>query len=1370
MKKKHRKIWSVMLVFALIFTSISLPTISKKVRAEDNTAFTLYFYTEGSPNLYMNIWKHAGIEFSEDAITSSDWNWEHPQGILQPVTDNANWYSITLDILADENDGFDIYKDGSNESNKIATYDNQWNNTTDYATLVSGSQTAYAIKKGADETLTLYTNLADAGLNLTPEVPPSSAELLEKLAALKATIPADYATLGFTDSSVTALTSALATVDALGNSPEDSAVEAAYTALSAAVDGLRFASKTGLYAEKVKGIDKDFIRGVDISSICAEYDSGVKFYDFDGTELFLTPTTGQKGYCTFLKECGVNWVRIRVWNNPYTESGKGYGGGNNDLEKAKIIGKAASDAGLKVLIDFHYSDFWADPGKQKAPKAWESYTIDQKATAVESWTSDSLKELLEANVDVGMVQVGNETTRGICGVMSDTDGWAGMAKIFNAGARAIRNINSERGKNILIALHFTNPEKADTMKEIAKNLDDNNVDYDVFATSFYPIWHGTTENLTNVLKHVADTYSKKVMVAETSWATTLSDGDGHENTVAPGKNDADTYALSVQGQANEVRSVIQAVANTGTSGIGVMYWEPAWIPVKVYNKEAADAAEVLASNKAEWEKSGSGWASSYSAEYDPGDAGKWFGGSAIDNQAMFDFTGHPLESINIYKYIFAGTNAEKKLETVSDIKLTVIAGTEWALPETVPAKYTDNSESTAAVSWDADSIEKAKAAGPGTYEIPGTVTADGKTFTVKCALVIRKPNFLTNPGFEDSGTGWTITGDDGAGVKAENPHSGTYSLHFWSEAEASFRIEQEVSLNKGSYILSAYGEGKDADYKLYAKVGETEYTPEDYTALSGWLNWVTPTVHLKIAEDNTTVVIGILITNQAGGWGTWDDFYLGEDIDTPTTPPSTEPSANPSPSPGSSGNTPGSSSGSGSGSITPPTAPTVVPTAIPTAVPTPITTTPTTIPTSSTAPSVAPSTAPSATPPTATEAPTAEPTATPGSSSVIIKDDEAGTTAEIVTTVDTDKTTTKTTVTSDSTDSSLIMNVEKDSSGSTTNASATVYTGTSDVTSGDTAVVTLPASYLETAKAEGIGNIDIHIEKATMDKAKSLNQAIPSIKITIPSTEGISVGNVILTDEAISSAKQIGNKLRITIDDKNSSPYKVVIPASQVKKLNNGTDIDITIKTKVISRVESSKEQNNITNALSASNAKKKNSYVISLPTNDAKIAMEVQSAVISSAKPGANVYLYRYNAKTGKLEEIANSKTIVSKSGTIMAQLYSNNDYVVASKRLSGNSIKTLLSDAKATVKKTKLSKGKTTTIKMDLGNTLVAKPNFKQSVAFAKQAAKVTYSSSNKKLANVTVKGKIKAKKKGTVTITARVKLQDGREKKIVKKITIK
>ena len=276
---------------------------------------------------------------------------------------------------------------------------------------------------------------------------------------------------------------------------------------------------SGVNVEKIDFQNPDFIRGMDVSSVISLEESGVTFKNSDGvTEDLLK----------ILADNGVNYIRVRVWNNPYDKDGNGYGGGNNDLAKACKIGKRAADYGMKLLVDFHYSDFWADPAKQKAPKAWADFDLNQKLQAVYDYTYNSLTEIKAAGVDIGMVQIGNETTSGIAG---ETD-YTNMAKIFNSGSSAVRAYD----KNVLVALHFTNPEKTDTMKWIADYLNQNKVDYDVFATSYYPYWHGSLQNLTEVLDYAANTYNKYAMVAETSYANTLRDTDGHANTVSEWNN------------------------------------------------------------------------------------------------------------------------------------------------------------------------------------------------------------------------------------------------------------------------------------------------------------------------------------------------------------------------------------------------------------------------------------------------------------------------------------------------------------------------------------------------------------------------------------------------------------------------------------------------------------------------------------------------------------------------------------------------------------------------------------------------------------------------------------------------------------------
>lgn len=389
--------------------------------------------------------------------------------------------------------------------------------------------------------------------------------------------------------------------------------------------------------DKIEGLSENMIRGVDVSSIISLEDSGVSFYDFHGNK---------KDIFKVLSDSNVNYIRVRIWNDPYNADGKGYGGGNNDVKKAIEIGKRATRYGMRLLVDFHYSDFWADPAKQKAPKAWQLYTVNEKEKAIYDFTKTTLQRMKDEGVDIGMVQVGNETGYGFCGCKTWTDEgyeevtFDKIAQLMNAGSRAIREIDP----NILVVVHNTEPQNG--YEWISKDYNTYKVDYDVFASSYYPSIHGTMENLTYQLNHVAETYNKKVMVAETQYPYTVEDGDDFSNTLSDNKN-TPNYPISIQGQAKHVRDVFQAVKNVGDKGLGVFYWEPAWIPV----------GTSYATNLPLWEKYGSGWASSYSSEYDPEDAGKWYGGSAVDNQALFDFKGNPLDSLNVFKYIYTGSVA-----------------------------------------------------------------------------------------------------------------------------------------------------------------------------------------------------------------------------------------------------------------------------------------------------------------------------------------------------------------------------------------------------------------------------------------------------------------------------------------------------------------------------------------------------------------------------------------------------------------------------------------------------------------------------------------------------------------------------------------
>jgi len=608
--------------------------------------------------------------------------------------------------------------------------------------------------------------------------------------------------------------------------------------------------EAGIYVHPVAGLPADFMNGVDVSSVLSLEESGVVFRDWYGEEADLFDV---------LASADVNYVRVRVWNDPFDAQGRGYGGGNVDVSRAVQIGERATAAGMKVLLDFHYSDFWADPGKQQAPKAWESLPVADRVEAVGAFTAEALQAMKDAGVDVGMVQVGNETNNGVAGMTA----WPDMAAAFNAGSAATRAVFPDA----LVAVHFTNPETDGAYERFASILDNFDVDYDVFASSWYPFWHGSLENLTEVLSHVAQTYDKDVVVAEVSWTHTLDDGDGHPNVISL-EADATAYPVSVQGQANVVRDVMEAVVNVGAAGLGVFYWEPAWLPV---GPPAARAA-----NEALWEQHGSGWATSYAAEYDPGDAGVHYGGSAWENQALFDFDGAPLESLRAFQYARTGSTAPLAVMNVEQPRVAVQVGTEVVLPSTVPVVYNDGSVRDAAVMW----IDE-----PGAYGEAGVYQVDGELeggLGVTATVTVRDRNDLLNAGFEDDDLSMWVF--DSAAETFHVVHDNVPAaiddrvVNFYDSARYTFVLSQQVAgLAPGEYRagVSAHGAVLAAGQgEVLLVVTTSEGMWSAPVALSGWQVWsITAIDGIDVGADGVATV-AFEGTLPAGAWGFVDDFQL----------------------------------------------------------------------------------------------------------------------------------------------------------------------------------------------------------------------------------------------------------------------------------------------------------------------------------------------------------------------------------------------------------------------------------------------------------------------------------------------------------------
>lgn len=566
-----------------------------------------------------------------------------------------------------------------------------------------------------------------------------------------------------------------------------------------------------------------------------------------------------------LAQSGVNYIRLRVWNDPYDENGNGYGGRNNDLTTAMKLGVRAARYGMKVCIDFHYSDFWADPKRQHAPKAWKGMTVDEKSDALYDYTTESLGKLLDAGVDVGMVQIGNEINNGMSG---ETDVDAVM-QLLNSGSKAVREVAESYGKDIKVAVHYTNIEDNDQIDTMAANLKDAGVDYDMFGLSFYPFWDGTNENMQNVAKLIEDKYGKEVYIAETSYCYTSEDGDGFSNSLKGTDDLTDGYGATVQSQATVIRDICAAANEAGVEG--VFYWEGTWIPVG-----SADA-----DNSALWEKYGSGWASSYSAEYDPDDAGLYYGGCSWDNQAMFDFTGHPLASLNVFKYLKYGATAPLAVDYIPDVYVSCNVGEDLVLPESIDVVYNDRSQNKKqSVSWNETQMKAIDTTKAGSYEIEGALE-DGTTVTAH--VEVEMVNYAVNPGFEDKNRSmWKVSYEGEADptdyqVKADDAHSGETAFHFWSgDSDMEFSIEQEVTgLENGTYQLSVFSQGgdmsSDASMELYAVTADGGQTaPFMLTTYNDWQN---PTIK-EIKVTDGTVKIGVRFQCNVGSWGTVDDFTL----------------------------------------------------------------------------------------------------------------------------------------------------------------------------------------------------------------------------------------------------------------------------------------------------------------------------------------------------------------------------------------------------------------------------------------------------------------------------------------------------------------
>lgn len=639
-----------------------------------------------------------------------------------------------------------------------------------------------------------------------------------------------------------------------GNAVGDTNVEVYQAALPTEVQD------SEIYVAPINGIDENFIRGMDISSLLVEEASGVKYFDEAGQEQDLFK---------ILADNGVNYIRVRVWNNPYDEAGNGYGGGNCDASTAATLGSRAAAYGMKLNVDFHYSDFWADPSKQMCPKAWADMNIDEKQQAIYDYTVESLNMISDAGADIGMVQIGNEINHGMAGETTEDN----IILLLKKASEAVRKISAERGNDIKIAVHFTNVDDKSSMLRKALWLSNEELDYDIFGISYYSYWHGGLKNMKDTLATIKGQYKKDVMVLETSFPYTGEDGDCFGNSVSE-DDIVGEYICSAQSQANAVWDVMSKMAEIG--GLGVFYWEGAWIPV----------GNSYDTNQEIWNKFGSGWASSYSTDYDPNDAGKYYGGCSWDNQAFFDFDGKVLPSLGVFKYIYCGTNTPEKLEFFKSCSVEVTQGQDIVMPEGVYGVYNNRELSREVPTvWKAEELEAIDTSMGGEYQVHG-ITEDG--YEVIANILVTYANLLDDQGFENGSAAWQVGFDCAVNPtdiqnKASDAYAGEKAMHFWNaDEEQVFWVEQTITATEdGTYNAFAYIQGGDAgsdhEVRFYIKVNGEEAASDDTAKLTGWKQWSRPEVNGVEAAAGDEITVGMYVSCAAGGWGTMDEFCLYKD-------------------------------------------------------------------------------------------------------------------------------------------------------------------------------------------------------------------------------------------------------------------------------------------------------------------------------------------------------------------------------------------------------------------------------------------------------------------------------------------------------------
>lgn len=600
---------------------------------------------------------------------------------------------------------------------------------------------------------------------------------------------------------------------------------------------LPFTALAAVQVNPIENLSTDFIKGADVSIMPELERNGTKFYD-NGIE--------QDGL-TILKNHGVNWIRVRIWNNPYVVGPEGVGGGNTDEAKAIEMAKRAKVLGMKVLVDFHYSDFWVDPGQQKKPDAWKNDSGDKLVDDVYAYTAKVMQDFNAQGVTPDMVQVGNELNNGMLWpeaqlTEDNPNGYKFLAKLLNAGLQAVHDNDKDNKVKTMIHLAGVDVNLYHTFFDnlIVKNKVN---DFDIIGMSFYPFWHGTMDDLKNTMNDVSAKYNKDVIAVETAFGYTLEDADFEKNNFGTNEEKVGGYKATVQGQATGLRDVMATVASVNDNrGLGIFYWAPDWV----------------INEKVGWKSNG--------------------GGNGWDNLTLFDTKGNALESMDTFNLVSDPNNQyiEPQVTAINTVDVKDVSlYSNVDLPQTVGVVYSNDAVKNMSVKWD---VAKPIFAKPGNYTISGTVEGLAQK-AIANIEVKNKMNLVLNGNFENETlNGWDIVGDSSAINLAWNQGDvrDKCAMHYWNNKPFNVIIKRKLKgLSDGKYTLSCWtqGNGLASKYQLFVKQNGVEMTTDIKD--DGWNRWHQTSIK-NIEVKNGEVEIGFILNGRPDTWGSIDDieFYV----------------------------------------------------------------------------------------------------------------------------------------------------------------------------------------------------------------------------------------------------------------------------------------------------------------------------------------------------------------------------------------------------------------------------------------------------------------------------------------------------------------